>query len=259
MLTYRERVTKGLEYLTEGLYPFVEEQLRAVYGDQWIQAARSSFREDRNALLPHGDVVRWDAHWLLTVMWDQWNAVFKRRLGQLERSLVCELRDFRNRWAHQKDFDFYDAYRVLDSIQRLLEAAESPLADAVRQEREEVLRERLSEELESQAIARETRRERITVVTVYSLCCIAIVAQLLCTWGWEAGILAGILVLTFAYLCYKKLRSQPVLFGPRECRRCRKIIYTADCPYCQAVRLDGPVTTQLKEDSSFRTLLTSDS
>ncbi|HID24312.1 MAG TPA: AAA+ family ATPase, partial [Planctomycetaceae bacterium] len=120
MLTNRERVTRGLELLTEGLYPFVERQLRAFYKDDWLRAARRSYREDRSRILPKGDVVRWDAHTLLTVMWDHWNSVFKQKLGPLERSLVCEIRDFRNRWAHQQDFDFCDTFRVLDSIERLL-------------------------------------------------------------------------------------------------------------------------------------------
>jgi hypothetical protein len=33
-------------------------------------------------------------------MWDQWNVVFRKTLGNAERSLVSELRDARNRWAH---------------------------------------------------------------------------------------------------------------------------------------------------------------
>ena len=52
---------------------------------------------------------------LLRVMWDQWNPVFRDTLGFAERSLVSELREVRNKWAHQETFSTDDAYRALDS------------------------------------------------------------------------------------------------------------------------------------------------
>ena len=47
----------------------------------------------------------------------QWNEVFRNTLGHAERSLVSELRDVRNSWAHQQAFSSDDAYRALDSIE----------------------------------------------------------------------------------------------------------------------------------------------
>jgi hypothetical protein len=41
---------------------------------------------------------------VLKVMWDQWDSVFRKPLGRAERTLVAELRDVRNRWAHQESF-----------------------------------------------------------------------------------------------------------------------------------------------------------
>ena len=55
-------------------------------------------------------------------MWDEWNQGFRNTLGHAERSLVSELRDVRNKWAHQKTFSTDDAYRAIDSIGRLLTA-----------------------------------------------------------------------------------------------------------------------------------------
>lgn len=47
--------------------------------------------DDRNVA---GKVIRdWDVAALLRVMWEGWNEVFRRTLGQAERSLVSELRD----------------------------------------------------------------------------------------------------------------------------------------------------------------------
>ncbi len=51
-------------------------------------------------------------------MWDQWNETFRRTLGFAERSLVSELREHRNRWAHQEPFDTRDTLRALDTIDR---------------------------------------------------------------------------------------------------------------------------------------------
>ena len=62
-------------------------------------------------------------------MWNQWNVVFRKTLGQAERTLVSELRDVRNRWAHQKPFSSDDAYRALDSAGRLLTAVSAPQAE----------------------------------------------------------------------------------------------------------------------------------
>ncbi|MGI8550810.1 MAG: DUF499 domain-containing protein, partial [Dehalococcoidia bacterium] len=48
-----------------------------------------------------------------------------------ERSLVNELLDARNRWAHQNPFSGDDADRALDSVARLLTAVSAPQADEV--------------------------------------------------------------------------------------------------------------------------------
>jgi DNA-binding GntR family transcriptional regulator len=67
-----------------------------------------------------------------------WNSSFGRRLSRLERSIVNELREHRNNWAHQATFTDDDAYRVLDSAERLLRAigadSEAKAAKALRLE-----------------------------------------------------------------------------------------------------------------------------
>ena len=96
------RVGDALELLNRGLRPFVERELQAVHGDQWQEMVAQTLREDRGAVkaTKKGEL-NWDTHNLLTVMWDQWNAVFRNTLGHTERALVSELREVRNRWAHQ--------------------------------------------------------------------------------------------------------------------------------------------------------------
>lgn len=119
-LTNHERVGKALELLNAGLRPFVERELQAAHGKDWV--AQSGLLDPPAPAGKKSKEPRLDAHALLGVMWDQWNDVFKKTLGQAERTLMSELRDVRNKWAHQEAFSTDDSYRALDSIQRLLTA-----------------------------------------------------------------------------------------------------------------------------------------
>ena len=136
-ITNYERVGKALDLLREGLRPFVERELQAQYGKYWITNATGDWRDD---LAWDGDEPHLDAAALLRLMWDQWNVVFKKTLGFGERSLVSELREVRNRWAHQNAFSGDDTYRALDSAARLLTAISASQADEVDKMKKELLR-----------------------------------------------------------------------------------------------------------------------
>ena len=73
-------------------------------------------------------------------MWDRWNDLFRNELSFVERSLISELRDFRNRWAHQDSIEEVDLYRILDDIERLLKAINSTETKFVTELRRESLR-----------------------------------------------------------------------------------------------------------------------
>lgn len=151
-ITNNERVGRALDHLKSGLRPFVEREMKAVYKDRWVQTALPSLPNWQSA---KPEQINLDVQALLTLMWDLWNDVFKSTLGHAERSLVSELRDIRNRHAHQKNFSGDDTYRALDSCERLLTAvnATEP-ADAVKQIKDELLRLRFEEQLRT-----EKRRE----------------------------------------------------------------------------------------------------
>src|SRR5262245_42664904 len=130
-----ERVGKALELLNRGLQPFVERELKAVCGSRWLEVAQEALRENRPGAV--GGAFHWDTQAILSVMANQWNTVFKNHLGQAERSLVSELREVRNKWAHQNPFTSDDAYRALDSIHRLLASVAAPeAADVDRQKQD---------------------------------------------------------------------------------------------------------------------------
>jgi predicted AAA+ superfamily ATPase len=109
--TNNERVGKALALLTQGLAPFVDRECGLVYGMDW-----------ENAVRVDAPVSKTDVQFLLRTMTSTWREVFERTLGRMERNYVSELIDARNRWAHQETFASDDAYRALDSGERLLQA-----------------------------------------------------------------------------------------------------------------------------------------
>ena len=94
-------------------------------------------------------IAEWDAAALLESC-GTWNDVFRRTLGPAERSLVSELRDLRNKWAHQQTFSSDDAYRALDSAGRLLTAVSAPQAEEIEKMKMELLRLRFDEQVRSE-------------------------------------------------------------------------------------------------------------
>lgn len=149
-ITNHERVGKALELLAKGLKPFVERELRSVYQAGWFEEARRSLKDSQPQLLGDAKAAEWDAAGVLVTMWNQWNDVFRRTLGPAERSLVSELRDVRNRWAHQRPFSSDDAYRALDSAARLLSAVSAGEADEVERMKMELLRVRFDEQVRTE-------------------------------------------------------------------------------------------------------------
>src|SRR5207237_6092944 len=152
-----ERVGKALEILNTGLKPFVEREMLAKYGTRWQYEAVRSLREQHFS--DDGQNVHLDTQGLLLIMWDQWYEVFKNVLGHAERSLVSELRDTRNKWAHQKAFSTDDLYRALDSIQRLLTSISAEEASEIERQKQEVLRIRFEEQAR-----KETRKAAVAPI-----------------------------------------------------------------------------------------------
>ena len=128
-LSNQERVGKAMEFLREGLAPFAEREFKSAHAAQASDAARRYFGDDRT--VGKKPIADWDVAALLKLMWEAWNDLFGKTLGRAERSLVQELRDVRNKWAHQEPFSSDDADRALDSMARLLTAVSAPQADEV--------------------------------------------------------------------------------------------------------------------------------
>lgn len=128
-ITNQERVGKAMDLLRQGLAPFAEREFRSVHKAQATSEAMRYMGDERQ--LAKRPIVEWDVAALLKLMWEGWNDLFRNTLGRAERSLVQELRDWRNKWAHQEPFSSDDADRALDSMARLLTAISAPQADEV--------------------------------------------------------------------------------------------------------------------------------
>src|SRR2546430_15311784 len=145
-ITNHERVGKAMEFLKQGLQPFVEREMKAQHA-QRFEEARDSVSDSQANLFGTEKQPKWDVASILAVMWNQWNIVFKKTLGQAERTLISELRDVRNRWAHQNPFSTDDTYRALDSAGRLLTAVSASQVNEVEKMRMELLRLRFDEQV----------------------------------------------------------------------------------------------------------------
>lgn len=147
-ITNHERVGKALELLKAGLGTFAEREIKSAIKTGLSPQVLRGFIDD--PLLGERPITEWDVAALLKVMWETWNEVFRKTLGFTERSLVSELRDHRNKWAHQQSFSSDDAYRALDSAARLLTAVSAPQSEEVEKMKMELLRVRFDEQARSE-------------------------------------------------------------------------------------------------------------
>ena len=146
--TNQERVGKALESLRTGLAPFASREFISRYSGQTADQLRYILgRPVPDRQRPFRQL---DAAALLKVMWDAWNEVYRDVLGHTERSLVSELREIRNRWAHQEAFSSDDTYRALDSTHRLLTAVSAAEAGEIERMKMELLRVRFDEQARTQ-------------------------------------------------------------------------------------------------------------
>lgn len=146
-ITNHQRVGQGLQELARGLRPFVERELRAKWGDDWLERGLAGPAPARGDANPDDPAIQ------LKLLADNWRNVFEAKLSRADRNYVYEARDARNKWAHHDTFSTDDALRALDTFQRLLYAVSAgEQANAVDRMRQDLLRVKFEEQ------ARRTRR-----------------------------------------------------------------------------------------------------
>ena len=156
----QQRVNDAIVRLREGLGPFVARELEARF--KLVPRGKLD-RMANDATLKNRPIEQWDVAALLRVMEATWNDVFRPTLGsRTERSLVSELLDWRNKWAHQVPFSGDDTHRALDSAERLLRSIGAAQAEDVGRIRRELLNEQMrgASPPATQAVAEEGSGDR---------------------------------------------------------------------------------------------------
>lgn len=139
-ISNRERVGRAMDLLRDGLGPYIAREVHSAIKQGRVNLERvKSFSEDPK--LSDKPLEQWDVQALLNLAIATWNDVFKATLGHTERSYVGELKDWRNKWAHQEPFSSDDTDRALDSMVRLLTAMSAPQADEVDKMKKQLRRE----------------------------------------------------------------------------------------------------------------------
>ena len=134
-----DRVGKALKLLNSVLAPYAATEMKRVFPDDALKTAKGYFIDSGNL---SDDIAQWDTSAIFKLMGDAWKDVFKQKLSHADRNFVSELREARNKWAHEKPFSSDDTFRVFDTIERLLISVSSPLAEEVATEKSEILRVR---------------------------------------------------------------------------------------------------------------------
>ena len=143
-LSNHERVGKAMVLLGEGLAPFVARECEVEFGENWTTGVQ---RADSRGGGRARKVNPVDPQFLLKVMWDEWQTIFRKKLGRTERNYVSELQDARNKWAHNEAFTADRALRAMETAKLLLESVGAgPHAAQVDKLYQELLRQRFEEQ-----------------------------------------------------------------------------------------------------------------
>jgi len=232
-----DRIFTGLQLLSTGLRPYVTKRASAMsYGIQIIN-----------------DIEHGDAQFLLVLMWDHWNELFRQDLSFVERCLISELRDFRNRWAHQGPMSENDIYRVLDGIERLLCAIHSDQVVNIRELRRESLNRLWQAEIG------DNNRKNFRAIWPFVLyfasaaaLCFACFRFYPMPWN---GVLTILIIALLSRLAWaQSIKDASLTAGPKECFHCGRVIYSTPCPYCrpsQNLGIDPRMTIVLKNDETL--------
>ncbi|HEY5528964.1 MAG TPA: Swt1 family HEPN domain-containing protein, partial [Thermoleophilia bacterium] len=128
----RDRINAMFELVA----PILDEFLSAHLGDDWFEAYQAHDARNGGGAVAH----RNDPSVQLKVLFDSFHNI-RGVLRPVHRSYASELRDARNSWAHNNPFTAEDAYRALDTGERLLAAIGAvDVADKVGELRRNLLR-----------------------------------------------------------------------------------------------------------------------
>lgn len=136
-----DRVNKGFDTLLRALVKYEVHELAAHYGMQnwWNEGilpilSPEQARNVANADSDQDRILSLDVAIVLSIIDRRWGDVFRRRLPRDCRTWAIELKGVRNAFAHRgvQDMNDDDAYRALDTMQRLCTELDSEKAEPIR-------------------------------------------------------------------------------------------------------------------------------
>jgi len=140
-----ERIARALDHLRDGLGPKCEETWQGFFGDDWLAEVNGRFHH------PEAKPSTSDVAFLFKGLKVTWDDVFGHGFSPAIRSLVFELSEVRNGWAHQQAFSTDDTSRALDSMERVLEAfGNADQRKEIRDLRRDLVRQMFDEESRSE-------------------------------------------------------------------------------------------------------------
>jgi hypothetical protein len=123
-MTHQEHISRTFTILKNQIEPYVVSALEQVDGADWGRKLREGLKKDEAYSDPSSNTPHLDVAALLYVIWSRWRDCFEQQynFGYTHRSYVSELREARNKWAHQVDFDDDAAARTIDTARLLIKS-----------------------------------------------------------------------------------------------------------------------------------------
>jgi hypothetical protein len=129
-LSNHERIGRALESARAGLLKYVTDEMERVYGRNWRQQARESLPGWQKTM---GSELVLDIQALIAIVLDPRHEGVALLKVPRSRTLLFDLREIRNTFAHQKEAGNTYTNRALDTVELLLEAVQAPQATAIRE------------------------------------------------------------------------------------------------------------------------------
>ncbi len=127
--------------LLEHLRPFVRREMERLHGNDWRERVDGYLRAGSVGAISASS--QWSVGECVAIVNASWNQCFRKRLSDVDRSMLSEAAATQRRWDAEEVMSGEDAYRILDTVQRLLIDLDAPAAaeqaDRIRQQ---VLQER---------------------------------------------------------------------------------------------------------------------
>ena len=129
-LSNHERIGRALESARAGLLKYVADEMERLYGTSWHQHARESLPGWQKTM---GSDLVLDIQALIEIVLDRRHEGLTALKAPRSRTLLFDLREIRNTFAHQKEAGDTYTNRALDTVELLLEAVKAPQTNAIRE------------------------------------------------------------------------------------------------------------------------------